>query len=225
MPMTIAELGDLPAAAAHAHTGAWTASVLRGWIAEGRLVPGAKLSEQTLAATLGVSRNTLREAFTVLDAELIITRIPNRGVFVASPGAEEIREIYNVRRILEPAAALWGPGPDVAELRVVVAEALDARARGAVPEMAAANQRFHEALILGTGSTGLSEMMSRILAQMRLVFHAMGTAPEFHSRYVELNAELLEMLAAGRRADAAEHLRRYLDQAEAELLARLDVAH
>lgn len=219
-----AALGDLPPTAAHAHTGAWVASVLRSRIAEGHLVPGTKLSEQSLSATLGVSRNTLREAFTVLDGELIVTRIPNRGVFVASPGHDEIQEIYRVRRILEPAAALWGPGPDIAELRQVVAEARDALARGSVPEMAAANQRFHEALILGTGSTGLLEMMSRVLAQMRLVFHAMSNAPDFHSQYVELNAELLELLAAGKRAQAAERLRSYLDKSEAELLAQLAVA-
>ncbi|MCQ9164858.1 MULTISPECIES: GntR family transcriptional regulator [unclassified Arthrobacter] len=224
MPMNTA-LGDLPPSAAHAHTGAWVASVLRSRIAEGRLVPGTKLSEQSLSETLGISRNTLREAFTVLDGELIITRIPNRGVFVASPGPDEIREIYNVRRILEPAAALWGPGPDLDELRSVVADARDALARGSVPEMAAANQRFHEALILGTGSTGLLETMQRVLAQMRLVFHAMSNAPDFHSHYVELNAELLELLAAGKRAEAAERMRGYLDKAEAELLAQFTAAH
>lgn len=212
-------LGELPSTATHAHTGAWVASVLRSRIAEGSLLPGTKLSEQALSETLGVSRNTLREAFTVLDGELIITRIPNRGVFVASPGSAEIREIYSVRRVLEPAAALWGPGPDIAELHSVVAEARDALSRGSVPEMAAANQRFHEVLILGTGSAGLVEMMARILAQMRLVFHAMSNAPDFHSHYVELNAEVLALLAQGQRAEAADMLRSYLDRAEAELLA------
>ena len=95
--------------ATHAHTGAWVASVLRTKIAEGQLRPGTKLSEQALAQALGVSRNTLREAFTVLGNELIITRIPNRGVFVASPGVDDVREIYAVRRMIEPAALHWGP--------------------------------------------------------------------------------------------------------------------
>ncbi|MET0872118.1 MAG: winged helix-turn-helix domain-containing protein, partial [Paeniglutamicibacter terrestris] len=72
----------------HAHTGAWVAAVLRARIAEGQLLPGAKLSEQVISGELGISRNTLREAFGVLDQELIITRIPTRGVFVASPGAD-----------------------------------------------------------------------------------------------------------------------------------------
>lgn len=207
--------------AAHAHTGEWVASVLRARIADGQLHPGSKLSELALAAKLGVSRNTLREAFTVLDGEMIITRIPNRGVFVAAPGREEIREIYRVRRMLEPAAALWGPDLDVDALKSVVADARRALARGSVADMASVNQRFHEVLIRGTGSQGLEEMMTRVLAQMRLVFHAMSGAPDFHSHYVELNAALAELLAAGRRAEAAQALRDYLDRAEAELLAHL----
>lgn len=215
-----AALGDLSNVnpAAHAHTGEWVAAVLRSKIAEGKLRPGSKLSEIVLSSKLGVSRNTLREAFTVLSSELIITRIPNRGVFVASPGRAEIQEIYRVRRMLEPAAALWGQELDIKELATAVGEAREALARGSVDDMAAANQRFHEVLIQGTGSTSLVAMMTRVLAQMRLVFHAMNDAPDFHSHYVELNAELLELLTAGNRVKAAELLRSYLDKAEAELL-------
>ncbi|POH60100.1 GntR family transcriptional regulator [Arthrobacter glacialis] len=222
MPMNAA-LDDLSRLdpAAHAHTGEWVAAVLRARIADGKLLPGSKLSELALASLLGVSRNTLREAFTVLAGEMIITRIPNRGVFVASPGREEIREIYRVRRMLEPAAVLWGPELDVDALADVVADAREALSRGSVAEMASANQRFHEELIRGTGSHGLAEIMARVLAQMRLVFHAMSGAPDFHSHYVELNADLVRLLVAGERAEAAETLRRYLDRAEAELLGHL----
>ena len=131
-------LDDLPGVnpAAHAHTGAWVAAVLRARIADGQLLPGSKLSEHALAAALGVSRNTLREAFTVLDRELIVTRIANRGVFVASPGLAEVREMYRVRRMIEPAAAMWGPALDIDALQTVVAEARSALARGSVAEMA-----------------------------------------------------------------------------------------
>lgn len=207
--------------ATHAHTGAWVAEALRSRIAEGLLLPGSRLSEQSLAQAFGVSRNTLREAFTVLAGEHIITRIPNRGVLVTSPGIEGVREIYNVRRILEPAAVRWATGIDVPALEAIVAEARAAQERNAVTEMANANQRFHETLIRGTGSILLQELMTRVLAQMRLVFHAMSHAPDFHSNYVDRNAELVALLAKGQRAEAAEALRGYMDQAEAELLNHL----
>lgn len=206
----------------HAHTGAWVASVLRARVAEGQLLPGAKLSEQELSEALGVSRNTLREAFSVLDHELIITRIPNRGVFVASPGVAGVKEIFAVRRVIEPAAVLWGQGPDFQALSGVISDAMAARAGANITAMADANQRFHEELVRATGSELLQELMTRVLAQMRLVFHAMSDAPDFHSPYVELNAALVKLLEAGNREEAATGLRSYLDHAELELLAHLE---
>ncbi|MGO2052503.1 GntR family transcriptional regulator [Arthrobacter sp. MYb211] len=202
----------------HAHTSTWVASTLRQEIAQGRLLPGSKLSEQALADALGVSRNTLREGFTLLDSELIITRIPNRGVFVSSPGAADIREIYAVRRTIEPAALAWGPALDVPALAQAIVEARAAAKAHDVPGMADANQRFHESVVRATGSVHLLELMGRILAKMRLVFHSMSDAPDFHSHYVERNAALVELLASGQRNEAAQTLLGYLDTAEAELL-------
>ena len=139
----------------HAHTGAWIATVLRQQIAGGLLTPGSKLSEQKLSVELGVSRNTLREAFGTLAAESVIVKIPNRGVFVASPGVEDIREIYRVRRVLEPSAVLWA-SPAEQELDAmdaILARAVAARDTGAVAEMADANQALHQAVIALTGWT------------------------------------------------------------------------
>lgn len=216
-------LSSLPFAegSTHAHTGAWVTSVIRARIAEGQLLPGAKLSELALSEALGVSRNTLREAFTVLDHELIVTRIPNRGVFVTSPDAATVKEIYAVRRMIEPAAVLWGQELNVQKLAEIVVGARSARAAVDTAAMADANQRFHEELVRATGSEHLQELMTRVLAQMRLVFHAMSDAPDFHSHYVELNGSLVTLLEEGKREEAAQALHSYLDRAEAELLEHL----
>lgn len=208
--------------APHAHSGPWAASVLRRRIAEGELLPGDKLSEQALAESLGLSRNTLRESFTLLNSELIITRIPNRGVFVASPDADDVREIYAVRRTVEPACLAWGEGLDLDRLEEIIAEARAGLSAGDVPRMASANQAFHEQLVASSDSDLLQELMGRVLARMRLVFHAMSDAPDFHSHYVERNAQLLDLLRAGKRMEAAQTLRDYLDTAEAELLRHIE---
>ena len=218
----LANLEDVIADRAdHANTTVWVADVLRSRIAAGELLPGTKLSEQQLATSLQVSRNTLREAFTMLSSESVVSRYPNRGVFVASPDADAVREIYRVRRMLEPSAVLWGPEADLQRLDDVITEARDAKARGSVVDMAAANQDFHQGLVAMSGSIQLQQMMSRVLAEMRLVFHAMRSQPDFHTRYVEENASLVELLREGRRAEAADALRGYLDAAEAELLGHL----
>ncbi|WP_309072368.1 GntR family transcriptional regulator [Arthrobacter sp.] len=209
--------------AEHAHTTAWIASVLRARIAAGQLTPGSKLSEQSLSAALGVSRNTLRQAFTTLAGESIVTRIPNRGVFVASPGVEEVREIYRIRRTIEPSAVLWSEpsAKDLDAMEAIVRRAQAARDAGAVVEMADANQAFHEAVVGLTRSDSLRELMERVLAEMRLVFHAMASAPDFHAHYVDRNAQLVKRLRAGENEKAAAELRGYLDAAEAELLGHL----
>jgi DNA-binding GntR family transcriptional regulator len=209
--------------ATHAHTGAWVAGVLRARISAGQLAPGAKLSEQKLSEALGVSRNTLREAFAVLAGESVVQRIPNRGVFVSAPGADDVREIYRVRRLIEPASVLWGEAPDetLAVLDAIIEKAREAREAGSVPGMADANQELHKALVNLTGSASLDELMEKVLAEMRLVFHAMATTPDFHSHYVERNASLVAQIRAGQREEAAAELRRYLDAAEHELLVHI----
>lgn len=197
--------------------------MLRARIAAGQLTPGSKLSEQSLSATLGVSRNTLRQAFATLAGESIVTRIPNRGVFVASPGVEEVREIYRIRRTIEPSAVLWSEpsAKDLDAMEAIVRRAQAARDAGAVAEMADANQAFHEAVVGLTRSDSLRELMERVLAEMRLVFHAMASAPDFHAHYVDRNAQLVKRLRAGENEKAAAELRAYLDAAEAELLEHL----
>lgn len=192
--------------------------MLRDRIAAGELSPGTKLSEEALGRALGVSRNTLREAFTMLGSEHIITRIPNRGVFVARPSAEDIREIYRVRRYLEPAALSWSAADGLGRLDEIVAAARAAKAAGDIPAMAGANQDFHSAVVAMTGSERLNTLMGQVLAEMRLVFHAMAANPAFHEPYVEDNAHILELLRLGRRDEAARFMTDYLRRAEAQLL-------
>ena len=202
----------------HAETGIWVASVLRERIAAGQLAPGAKLSEQGLSEVLSVSRNTLREAFSTLAAEHVVVRLPNRGVYVALPSADDIREMYRVRRFLEPAALLWSPVGDTAPLHAAVARAREAREVGSVSDMADANQKFHAALVALTGSERLVLQMTQVLAEMRLVFHSMVADGGFHAPYIDHNAVILATFEAGERAEAAALMVDYLRRAEAQLL-------
>jgi DNA-binding GntR family transcriptional regulator len=125
--------------------------------------------------------------------------------------------------MIEPAAVLWGElTPQVLEgLETIVQRAQQARDSGSVPDMADANQALHGAVVALTGSASLQELMDRVLAEMRLVFHSMASAPDFHSHYVDRNVALVKHLRAGERQEAAEGLRAYLDEAEAELLVHL----
>ena len=209
----------------HGTAGAKAAIGLRSRISAGQLSPGSKLSEQEFAQELGVSRNTLREVFTELAGESLVEKLPNRGVFVARPIPEDVREIYCTRAVIEPAAALWGrtrPGMD-GQVRAVLESAMRGKDAGDARVMGDANQAFHRLLLTMTGSETLLIVMDRLLAQMRLVFHSMSQEPEFHSHYVERNVQVWDLIMAGQRAAAADELQRYLAEAQEELLSHMRV--
>ena len=74
-----------------------------GAIWEHRLPPGTKLVEEKLAAVFGVSRTKIRLALARLSHDGILTIEPNRGTFVSSPTVEQARQVFDARRLLEPA--------------------------------------------------------------------------------------------------------------------------
>ncbi|MGH3003467.1 MAG: GntR family transcriptional regulator, partial [Gaiellaceae bacterium] len=79
--------------------------LLRREIVELRFQPGQRLVERELIERLGVSRTTIREALRELAAEGLVTSIPQKGSIVAVPSSKEAAEVYEVRALLEGAAA------------------------------------------------------------------------------------------------------------------------
>ena len=70
-------------------------------IVEHRLHPGTKLAEQKLADHFGVSRTLVRQALFQLAQKRLIRMEPARGAFVATPSADEARQVFAVRRMIE----------------------------------------------------------------------------------------------------------------------------
>src|SRR5277367_6946121 len=68
---------------------------------EGRLTPGAKLPEHRLASIFDVSRERVRKVLHRLVAERRLEAIPQRGVFVPNPSAQEIRIVYQAHSVFE----------------------------------------------------------------------------------------------------------------------------
>jgi DNA-binding GntR family transcriptional regulator len=79
-------------------------------ILAGELKPGARLHEMKLASELNVSQASIREALQELEGLGWVTKYPNRGSFVMNLTNQELIQIYQVRRQLEPlACALAAP--------------------------------------------------------------------------------------------------------------------
>lgn len=191
------------------------ADELRLQLAEGVLLPGARLTESTIAEDLGVSRNTVREAFAELASERLVVRHPNRGVFVASLEAGDIHDVYTVRRVIEVSAIRGGGTPEaVAAVRAAVEEGKVAAAANDDEGLGTANQHFHKAIVALAGSRRLNTIMAQVLAEMRLFFHKATMDAHFYSGYLKDNEEICVALEAGEPDRAAELLLAYLDRSE-----------
>ncbi|MFE3001032.1 GntR family transcriptional regulator [Nocardia sp. NPDC059246] len=197
------------------------AELVRQTIVDGTFRPGTHLSEPEICTALGVSRNTLREAFRYLAKDRLVTHELNRGVFVRLPTLDDIRELYRCRRLVECAAVRGFNGS--AEALTPVHEALTmAREKSNEGDWIAtgtADIHFHRALTALAGSTRIDELMEVTFAELRLVFLTMGDPQPFHEPYIERNCEIAAHLRAGRTEEAERKLRHYLVEAEHEIFA------
>ncbi|QNE13111.1 GntR family transcriptional regulator [Pseudarthrobacter sp. NBSH8] len=191
------------------------AAELRLQLAEGLLLPGARLTESTISEELGVSRNTIREAFAELAAERLVVRHPNRGVFVATLGPGEIHDVYTVRRFIEVTAIRGGGSPErVAAVRAAVEEGRAAAAADDEEALGSANQHFHGAIVALAESRRLNSIMAQVLAEMRLFFHKATVDAHFYRSYLDDNEEIFKALEAGQLDRAGDLLLAYLNNSE-----------
>ncbi|WP_250403485.1 GntR family transcriptional regulator [Streptomyces cellostaticus] len=188
------------------------ADILRSRVAEGFFPPGARLSEDAIGGALGVSRNTLREAFRLLTHERLLVHELNRGVFVRVLTAEDVEDIYRVRALVEcavvrglgePPYALDGLAAAVAEGRLATHED-DWKALGT------ANIHFHRELVALAGSERTDELMRGVFAELRLAFHVVDHPRRLHEPYLARNRQILQALRAGDPREAERLLGTYL---------------
>ena len=196
------------------------ADILRTRVSEGYFRPGVRLSEQDIGTALGVSRNTLREAFRLLTHERLLVHELNRGVFVRLLTVEDVIDLYRVRKVVECAAArsVTERPKTFARLAKAVSDGDDAEKLEQWQELGTANIRFHQALAALTGSARIDELMQGIFAELRLVFHVMADPRRFHERYLVRNHEILDRIEAGDGSGAEKLLAVYLDDSRRQLV-------
>ncbi len=142
-------------------------------IIERRLMPGTKLAEQQIADIFGVSRTLVRQALNQLSRDRLVTLEPARGAFVAKPGVQEAREVFEVRAMLEAAMVkqLCASISDaqVAELRAHLRCEAAAVARPDVGGRTRLLADFHVVLARMLGNQVLAEMLVDLLTRSSLI--------------------------------------------------------
>ncbi|GGX01123.1 GntR family transcriptional regulator [Streptomyces lomondensis] len=149
---------------------------MRRRIIKGDIDPGAPLSELALAEEFGVSRTPVREALKQLQTEGLVEIRPRVGTFVTTPSRREITELFEMKELLEGAAArLLARRGRVAEIDLLernLREADEAVERDDRERYAELVQEFHDLLIAGADNSKLEShyrMLMNQLAYSRLV--------------------------------------------------------
>ncbi|TPM28225.1 GntR family transcriptional regulator [Mesorhizobium sp. B2-3-4] len=135
----------------------------------GRLAPGTRLVEDVLLARFPVSRHTIRQALYQLERLGVATRERNKGATVRRLAPQEVRQIYEVREMLQRQAALMIRLPasdaliaELTEIHRVYSAHVDAGYLRGIHE---ANDRFHLTMFSACGNAYL---VSSIEHYMRL---------------------------------------------------------
>lgn len=177
---------------------------LREMILAGGIKPGERLSEVTLAESMGLTRGPVREALRRLGEEQLVTVIPHRGAFIPLIEPREVTELYQYREALEVMVVrlviLDGDDSVLESLRGLLHETragLDANASQRYPE----DQDWHLELARLCGNRVIKNELEKLNRRLRLVRLQSSNLP---ARAESAYGEHVRILEAIEHRDIAE---------------------
>jgi DNA-binding GntR family transcriptional regulator len=198
---------------------------IRDLIVTGKLRLGEQLSENTLAERLGVSRTPVREAFLRLEAERLVEIRPQRGTFVFHCDATDVRDICELRAILEAGALRLGMQRDrdrlleglERNLRVSEAAALRSAA-----DYQPFDHKFHEIIVAASGNRQLIEAYGRIAGRVRALRYRLIRTLHQVDGSKAAHREVVDSVRANAADDAEVALRHHVYTSYRALVALFD---
>src|SRR4051794_14953543 len=160
-------------------------------ILEGELKPGERLKAEALAQRFGTSRTPIREALLQLEAHGLVEVEPNRGAVVKTFDRDDLRDLYEVRALIEPHAAA------LAATRMTEAEIAELERLCHQDDQLVANEAFHRIILEAAQSP-------RLTVAMRA---ATGIPRAFRSAFWHDERQRAESLMCHRRLVTAFHTR------------------
>lgn len=203
------------------------AEPLRQRIIEGTIPLGQPLSENQLAAEFGVSRTPVREALRILMEEGLIEMLPGRKLRVTLPDPTDIREIYDMRWVLESEALRrLATNAELTEQTCLKLEehckkgdqALLARDR---QSLALANGHFHEEIVLALNNHRMMAQFRTVLNLITMYRHQTLQSDAWATAGSSDHVRLTDLIRNRRLQAALNLLRNHLNHAQAVLAERL----
>jgi DNA-binding GntR family transcriptional regulator len=201
------------------------AGILRQRVLNGELRPGTPLQEIPLAESLGVSRNTMREAMRILSLEGLLKRSIHRGIAVAQLSLRDVQEIYHVRRVLEISAiqAAKAPAPELLRELLAALELYEQAVQ--VRDWVSAvthDLHFHSLLIRFLGNKRLESFYQKTIAELRAGMVLVDQRHDHPGILIPVHRKLYQLLTAGKLKECARILVQHLDDSELRLSRVMD---
>jgi len=196
------------------------ATLLRQRILEGEFRPGTQLQEIPLASSLGVSRNTMREAIRILALEGLLRRSLHRGAAVSQLSVHDVKEIYQLRRMLELPAVLAARNADPAllgDLQHAVSQYEEAVKSRDWSRAVTHDLHFHSQLIRFHGNKRLNSFYRNVIGELRVGMVLVDRSHDNPSALIPVHRKICQLLAAGKLKQCAAILAQHLDDSESRL--------
>ena len=192
-------------------------------IVERRLMPGTKLAEAQIGQLFDVSRTVVRQALNQLSRDRLVTLEPARGAFVAQPGVDEARQVFEARQLIEASIVreLCSRITDaqLAELRAHLRDERAAVARTDISGRTRLLADFHVVLARMLGNEVLAQLLADLLSRSSLIALMYQSAHSAEHSQQE-HVDIVEALARRDARAAVRLMNRHLHSVEHNL--RLD---
>jgi DNA-binding GntR family transcriptional regulator len=194
-------------------------------IAEGKLAPGARIIQEQIAQLLGVSRQPVQQALLLLRNQGVLQDAPGRGLIVAPMDLDYVRNMYDIRAIMEGLACAKAAERN-AELAKKAGPALIEAGRkavrsGSVSQMIAADMKFHEFIYQLSENPLIAPAMESNWVQTQRVMGEVLMRDERPRNIWDQHAEILDAIMAGNSEKAEKLARSHITNAADFMIARL----
>ncbi len=184
-------------------------SQLQNDILNGKYQPGESLIETKLSEDMGVSRTPIREALRQLELEGLVQCIPNRGAIVRGITAQDIKDIYTIRMLIEGLAARWAAEKITPEELEEMKEALELEEfytlKNDISHLLKLDSRFHDVLFKASKSKPLMHTLSNFHLYVQRARNLSFSSPGRARKALEEHKAIFNAIAA-KDPDMAEKL-------------------
>ncbi|MEO6825993.1 MAG: GntR family transcriptional regulator [Microbacteriaceae bacterium] len=206
-------------------TASQVAEAMTGLILSGKIKAGEHLRENALVTSLGVSRNTVREAMRLLEQGGLVRHEFNYGAVVIEPTIEDLTDLYRARLQLERAAAATVPSAEQLAAVRAAFDALRAEARGGdAREIVAKDLAFHASIVAILGSNRLNAFFAQLMVELQFYLQVLSFEDQEYARPTDLIGEhfaIMDKIESGDPAAAADAVAEHIESNSQRLSAIL----